>query len=57
MWFLGYDLHPKLTRVRSIRYFLFEMKRALVYDSTIFKLTDLFIYSFSLKRIYRQTNI
>ena len=41
--------HPKLTRVRNIRYFLFEIKRVLVYDSTIFKLTDLFIYTFSFK--------
>ena len=30
--------HHKLTRVRIIWFLLFEIKRVLVYDSTIFKL-------------------
>ena len=35
--------HPELARVRSIWFLLFEIKRVLVYNSVIFKLTDLFI--------------
>ena len=35
--------HPELTRERSIRSLLFEIKRVFVYNSTVFKLTDLFI--------------
>jgi len=42
-------IHPGLTRVRSIRFLLFEIKRMLVYNSTSFDLTDLFISTFSLK--------
>ena len=43
-------LHPELTRERSIRFLLFEIKRVFVYNSTIFKLTDLFIFdTFSFK--------
>ena len=42
-------VHPELTRVRSIRFLLFEMERVLVYNSTIFKLTDLFILYFLFK--------
>ena len=39
--------HPELARVRCIWFLLFEIKRVLVYNSVIFKLTDLFIlYSF-----------
>ena len=49
-----FPAHPKLTRVRSILCFLFEIKRVLVYDSTILKPTYLFIYTFHSKRIYRQ---
>ena len=50
-------IHPKLTRVRSIWFLLLEIKRVLVYNSTIFKLTDLFILYFHSKRIYRQKSI
>jgi len=41
---LKHHNHPELTcRERSIRFLLFEIKRAFVYNSTVFKLTDLFI--------------
>ena len=43
------ETHPGLTRVRSIRFHLFEIKCLLVDNSTIFKLTDLFILYFSFK--------
>ena len=35
--------HTGLTRVSSIRFLLFEIKRVLVYNSTIIYFTDLFI--------------
>ena len=41
--------HSGLIRVRSIWCLLFEIKRVLVYNSTIFKFTDLFICTFSFK--------
>ena len=41
--------HPGLTRVRGIRFLLFEIIRVLVYILTIFKLTDLFVIYFLLK--------
>ena len=41
--------HPELTRVRSIWFLLFEIKRVLVCNSRLFKLTDLFILYFSFK--------
>ena len=41
--------HPELTRERSIRFLLFEIKSVFVYNSTVFWLTDLFVYTFSLK--------
>ena len=40
------NIHPELTRERSIRFVLFEIKRVLVYNSTLFKLTDFFILCF-----------
>ena len=43
-----YILHPKL----SIWFFLFEIKRVLVNHSTIFKLTDLFIFYFFIQNVY-----
>ena len=43
------NVHLGLTRVRSIRFFLFEIKRVLVYNSITFKLTDSFILYFSFK--------
>ena len=51
-WVLG---HPGLTRVKCIRFLLFEIKRVLIYNLTIFKLTDLFIYILSLK-MYMPSN-
>ena len=41
--------HPELTRERSIRFLLFEIKHVLVYNSTIFKLTGLNILYFLFK--------
>jgi len=38
-----------LTRVRRIQFLEFEIKNVLVYNSTIFKLTNLFILYFSFK--------
>ena len=38
--------HTELTTERSILFLLFEIKRAFVYISTIFKLTDLIILYF-----------
>ena len=35
--------HPELTRVNTIRFLLFEIKRVMVYNSTIIYFTDLFI--------------
>ena len=45
-------LHPELTRERSIRFLLFEIKRVFVYNSTIFKLTDLFTLYFFIQNVY-----
>ena len=36
--------HPGLTRVSSIRFLLFEIKRVLVLNSIIIYFTDLFIF-------------
>ena len=44
--------HPGLTRVSSIWFLLFEIKRVLVYTLTIFKLTDFFILYFFIQNIY-----
>ena len=41
--------HPGLTRVRSIWFLLVEIKRVLVYNITIFKLTDFLFYTFSFR--------
>ena len=38
--------------MRSIRFLLFEIKRVLFYDSTIFKLTNLFILYLFIKSVY-----
>ena len=46
---LKYFSHPRLTRDRGIRFLLFEFLRALVYNQTIFKLTDLLVLDFSFK--------
>ena len=44
--------HPELTRVRSIWFLLFEIKRVLVYNSTLSKLSDLYILYFFLQNVY-----
>ena len=41
--------HPELTRGRCIWFLLFEINHALVYNSTIFKLTILSLFTFSFK--------
>ena len=38
-----FTYHPGLTRVKGIRFLLFEINRVLVYILTIFKVTDLFV--------------
>ena len=38
-----------LTRVKSIRFLLFEIKRVLFINSTIFKLTDFLYHTFPFK--------
>ena len=49
---------PELTRVRSIWFLLFEIKRVLVNNSTIFKLTDLFISCFCIiQNVYADISI
>ena len=47
-----YKYHPGLTRVSSIRFLLFEIKRVLVYNSTTFYLTDLFNLYFFIQNAY-----
>ena len=48
---LGHCLaHPRLTKVRIIRFLLFKIIRVLVYNETIFKLTDLFVSYLSVKK-------
>ena len=48
----GLTAHPQLTRERSIRFHLFEIKRVFVYNSTVFSLTDLFILYFFIQNVY-----
>ena len=45
-------LYPRLTRVRSIRFLLFEIKHILVYNSTIFFLIDLSFQYFFIQNAY-----
>ena len=52
-----YTLYTSLTRVRNILFLLFEIKRAFVYISTIFKLTDLFILYFFIQNVYANKKI
>ena len=49
--------HPGLTRVSSIRFLLFEIKRAFVFNSTIFYLTDMFIIYFFLQNAYADKKV
>ena len=42
-------LHPELMRERSIWFLLFEIKRVFVYNSTVFRLTDLYVNTLSFK--------
>ena len=41
--------HPELMRERSIWFLLFEIKRVFVYNSTVFRLTDLYVNTLSFK--------
>ena len=50
-------IHPKLTRVRSIWFLLFKLKRVLVYNSTLFNLTDLYILYFFIQNIYADKKV
>ena len=44
--------HPELMIERSIRFLLFEIKRVFVYNSSVFRLTDLFILYFFIQNVY-----
>ena len=48
----GQTVHPGLTRVSNIRFLLFKIKRVLVYNSTIFYFTDLFILYIFIQNAY-----
>ena len=43
--------------MRSIRFILFEIKRVSVYNSTILKLTDLFILYFFIQNVYADKKV
>ena len=49
--------HPELTRERRIRFLLFEIKRVFVYNSTVFRLTDLFILYFFVQSVYANKKV
>ena len=49
--------HNGLTRVSSIRFLQFENKRVLVYNSTIFYLTDLFILYIFIQNVYADKKV
>ena len=49
--------HPGLTRVRSIRVLLFEIRHVLVSYSTIFKLTILFNLYFLIHNVYADKKV
>ena len=49
--------HPELTRERRIRVLLFEIKRVFVYNSTVFRLTDLFILYFFVQNVYANKKV
>ena len=42
---------PELTRERSILFLSFEIKRVFVYNSTVFRLTDLFSLYFFIQNV------
>ena len=48
---------PGLTRVRGIRFLLFEIVYILVYNSTIFKLMDFFVLSVNPRDIHLYINL
>jgi len=52
-----YLKHPALTRVSSIRFLLFEIKRVLVYNSTILYLTHFFVLYFFLQNAYADKKV
>ena len=47
----------ELTIERSISFLLFEIKRVFVYNSTIFKLTDLFILYFFIQNVHANKKV
>jgi len=49
--------HLELTRERSIRFLLFEIKSVFVYNSTVFKLTDFFILYFFIQNVYANKKV
>jgi len=49
--------HLELTRERSIRFLLFENKRVFVYNSTVLRLTDLFILYFFILNVYADKKV
>ena len=55
-FFVG-NPHPGLTRERSIRSLLFEIKCVFVYNSLIFKLTDLLILYFFIQNVYANKKV
>ena len=54
---MKYHSHPELTRVRSIWFLLFEIKRVLVYNLTILKPIDLFILYFFIQNVYADKKV
>jgi len=50
-------VHTGLTRVSSIRFLLFEIKRVLVYNSIIIYFTDLFVLYFFIQNAYADKKV
>ena len=53
----GNTPHPGLTRVNSIRFLLFEIKRVLVFNSRIFQLRDLFMLFFFIQNVHSDKKV
>ena len=49
--------HPGLTTVNSVRFVLFEIKCVLVYNSTTFYFTDLFILYIFIQNTYADIKV
>ena len=52
-----HSVHPGLTTVSSVWFLLFEIKRVLVYNSTIFYFTDLFILYIFIQNAYADKKV